>query len=112
MKTPFDSVSPPANRSPLARDASRRIRAAPSTQLRSALSRLSSLEAELTTSRQALLDSRSRLAALSGANDLPGQDVPGHARDGGHRIADAAACIRIPNALTQGLGAEFSSQVE
>lgn len=112
MKTRCDSASRPDQRSPVTRDASRRKRSVTSSQLASALLRLSSMDAELTSSRQELVACRRQLEILGGANDDLKQQVATYAREAARQVGDDTTCIRTTNDLTHGLGAQFSMQVE
>jgi hypothetical protein len=112
MKTLRVSDPRAGDRSPVARGASRRKRAPASLQLRSALSRLSVLQSELTSSRQELLDSRRQVEVLSIANEDLKQHVAQYGRKVASHVGNPAACTRTANELTRGLGDEFSAQVQ
>ncbi len=112
MKTLRGTGPLPGDSSRPARDASRRNRTAVSPQLHSALSRLSVLQFELTSSRQELLDSRRQVEMLSSANDELKQHVAQYGREVASHVGNNAACTRIANELTHGLGEEFSAQVQ
>jgi CRP/FNR family transcriptional regulator, anaerobic regulatory protein len=96
--------------SPLTHEASRRNRVAGSPQLRSALSRVSALQVELTSNRQELLEFRTQVAKLSGKNDQPMRRVAQFEGKAASPIRNGSAFI-IANVLTRGLGEDFSDWV-
>lgn len=112
MKSLHDSDILIGDRWPLPRDASRRKRPPVSSQLRSALARLSTLQAELTSSRQDLLDTRRQVEVLSSANDNLKQRAAQYDRDVASHLGNSTASTRIANNLTGGLGEQYSTLVQ
>jgi CRP/FNR family transcriptional regulator len=101
----------PDSSSPRAREASRRNHARASPLLQSALSRLSTLQVELASSRQQLLDFRRQVESLCGENDRLKRCVAHGDRDAASQSRSNPTCTGIANELTQGLGEEFSGSV-
>jgi CRP/FNR family transcriptional regulator, anaerobic regulatory protein len=96
-----DLASPPHG-------ASGSVRDYPSLKLQSAQERLSALQGELVSSRQALLDCRRQMEVLSSANDDLRRHVAQHGREAASNAGANTFRITGATGFAHGLGAHFA----